>query len=121
MSSHYSSLTKNYFLVPSTGRKIAFNQELTVTINGIPDVAVINIASDMISSLVFSEYTLENIDKVLKDQETPKYKDALEFQKALNQELNKIQIPYKVSLYTDNKRDIDYGILQNIIDVLLNC
>ena len=121
MSSHYSSLTKNYFLVPSTGRKIAFNQELTVTINGIPDIAVINIASDMISSLVFSEYTLENIDKVLKDQETPKYKDALEFQKILNQELNKIQIPYKVSLYTDNKRDIDYGILQNIIDVLLNC
>ena len=33
----------------------------------------------MISSLVFSEYTLENIDKVLKEQETPKYKDALEF------------------------------------------
>ena len=35
--------------------------------------------------------------------------------------LTSFHVPYKVSLYSDNKMQVDFGILQTIIEQLINC
>jgi hypothetical protein len=43
------------------------------------------------------------------------------FIQKINEVLKGIHIPYKVSLYHDSKREINFGIIQKIIDQIINC
>lgn len=121
LTSQYDRLTKNHFLTPSTSSKVAFDFTLPFKMDDVSYDINVSVKSDLITSITLTDGLRNAIAAKLQTQEDPKYTSVQEFERVLKNELDQIHIPYKVSLYTDSKRDIDFGILQNIINILLSC
>ena len=49
------------------------------------------------------------------------FKTYQSFEDTIKGVLKNIHVPYKASLYTDSKQDLDFGILHTIIEQQLNC
>lgn len=123
LTSQYNRLTKNNFLIPSTPNRIAFSISMPVKINGVSGEAELYIRADQIQTFKLP-FTLK--DQINSDIEQgiiskEKYSSADDFESQLEAQLKTIHIPYKASLLTRSKQDIDFGVIQNIIDQKLNC
>ena len=120
-STMYDRLTKNHFLVPSTSEKVSEIQTMNMTLLGVTDTVDFKVANDMVKELTLSQSLLESVQAHIESGEITKFKDVNEFINTVQSTLSNIHIPYKVSLYTDSKREINFGILQTIVDQLINC
>ena len=75
----------------------------------------------MIQEIAFSEdFKFEFEDKIA-DGTITKFKYFEEFEDTVTRVLKSLHIPYKVALYADSKREINFGILQSLINNLINC
>ena len=61
------------------------------------------------------------IQTKINDGQITKFDSVESFEKNLKEVLSTMHIPYKVSLYKDQKQEIDFGILQTIIEQQINC
>ena len=120
-STMYDRLTKNHFLVPSTSEKVSEIQTMDMTILGATGTVDFKVANDMVREFIPSQSLLDAVQARIASGEITKFKDVNEFINAVQSTLSNIHIPYKVSLYTDSKREINFGILQTIVDQLINC
>lgn len=119
--SFYDQATKDHFLVPSTNEKVAFNVEMPITLYGLQEIASLSIKQDMIQNITLPYNLKKIIDQKIKNRDITKFKTSNEFEENLREVLRSVNVPYKVSLYTDSKRDLDFGILQTIIEQQINC
>ena len=121
LATHYDRLTRNHFLVPSTTDKVVIDESMDIDLFGTKGRAYLVISHDMIA-----DFNLDsNLEAVITEQINSgvitKFESFEDFKKTLLKSLQGVHIPYKVSLYTDSKREINFGILQTIIDQLINC
>ena len=121
LSSQYDRLTRNHFLVPSTNDKVTIEQVMDLTVLGKSGTASFTVKHDMVTNFTPDPSLLAEIQAKIDSGEITKFASVDEFVKTVNRELANIHIPYKVSLYTDSKREINFGILQTIIDQIINC
>lgn len=121
LATNYDRLTRNHFLVPITSDRVSFSDYVDLTILDTDGAAMLDIESDMIKNIQLSYPLREKIKAEIAAGTITKFESADAFEQALITALNQIHIPYKVSLYTDQKREINFGILQTIIDQMLNC
>lgn len=75
----------------------------------------------MIQGIVFGEEFSDAFKAKIADGTIIKFTSFEEFNKAVIDLLKPLHIPYKVSLYANSKREIDFGILQSLINNLINC
>ena len=75
----------------------------------------------MIQNLVFDETLINELQTRIASGEITKFSSVDDIINTISNELAKIHIPYKVSLYHDSKREINFGIIQKIIDQIINC
>ena len=118
--SQYDRLTKNNFLVPSTNDKVGFTLEMPLTIFGGNYPILLSIKSDMIQNVTLTMGLNQILSKKIEMGQT-KFKSLEEFTQTLTNTLRALQIPYKVSLFKDQRKELDFGILQPIIEQLINC
>ena len=76
---------------------------------------------DMIKEFTPDQALLDTVQARITSGELTKFTDVNDFIKTVQKTLADIHIPYKVSLYTDTKREINFGILQTIVNQLINC
>ena len=94
---------------------------MDMTILGATGTVDFKVANDMVREFIPSQSLLDAVQARIASGEITKFKDVNEFINAVQSTLSNIHIPYKVSLYTDSKREINFGILQTIVDQLINC
>ena len=65
------------------------------------------------------------LEKILQQKidngEITKFKSVEEFEKDLLNDFKQLHIPYKVSLFSDNVKEVDFGIFQTILEQKINC
>ena len=118
-SSQYDRLTKNHFLVPMTSDLDLRQVEVPLVIDGTKISAYLTVQADRIIDVAFSSQLVSMLEAQLQDGSSTEVVKALE--QKLKDGLTSFHVPYKVSLYSDNKMQVDFGILQTIIEQLINC
>ena len=121
LASQYDRTTRNYFLVPVD---ITISREvipMTISLFGESGDIHIKTTNQKISSLQFSQSIHDTIQKQIDLGSITKFKSVSEFRQDLLSKIAMLDIPYKVSLTSNTKKEIDLGILQTIIDQYLNC
>ena len=120
-ASQYDRVTKNYFLVPAD---ITIAREvipMSITLFGTPGDIHIKTVNQKISGLQFSQKIHDVIQQQIDAGTVTKFKSVSEFRRDLLSKIALIDIPYKVSIASEVKKEVDLGILQTIIDQHLNC
>ena len=121
LSSQYDRITKNYFLSPVD---ITINRDdLLMPIKLYDSEAKISIKTTQgkISGIQFSKELITLLEQKIADGTITKFKSVLELRQDLLSKIALIDIPYKVSLTSESKKEVDFGILQTIIEQHLNC
>lgn len=121
IANQYDRLTRNHFLVPTTNDKVGMTVEMPMNMYGQDLKAVLEIKQDMILSIKLPNQLQKIIQTKIKDGQITKFDSVESFEKNLKDILSTMHIPYKVSLYKDQKQEIDFGILQTIIEQQINC
>ena len=75
----------------------------------------------MILSISLPTQLQRIIQTKINDGSITKFDSVESFERSLKEVLSTMHIPYKVSLYKDQKQEIDFGILQTIIEQHINC
>lgn len=120
-ASQYDRLTLNNFLVPITSNTAQETHEIPIKIFG-EDVAIrLKMSSDRIESIQLSQALNDIIEQKINEGIITKFKSVKEFRLDLIEQLSSIHIPYKVSLLTTTKQEIDLKTLQYIIEQQINC
>lgn len=117
----YDRLTRNHFLVPITNDKVGMTIEMPMNMYGQELNTTLNIKQDTILSIELPSQLRKIIQTKIKDGQITKFDSVESFEEHLNTVLSSIHIPYKVSLYKNTKQEIDFGILQTIIEQQINC
>ena len=120
-STVYDRLTKNHFLVPITSDRISEYYTMDMNVLGTDGQVDFTVSHDMVIEFIPSQSILDTVQEHITSGKITKFKDVAEFVETVQKTLSSIHIPYKVSLYTDAKREINFGILQTIVDQLINC
>jgi hypothetical protein len=118
-SSQYDRLTKNHFLVPMTSDLDLSNIEVPLTIDGENVPTYLTVKADKIVDVQFNDKLAAMLEAKLQDGSGVVVVEQL-IQK-LKEGLTSFHVPYKVNLYSSEKMQIDFGILQTIIEQLINC
>ena len=118
-SSQYDRLTKNHFLVPMTSDLDISNIEVPLTIDGENVPTYLTVKADKIIDVQFNDKLAAMLEAKLQDGSGVVVVEQL-IQK-LKEGLTSFHVPYKVNLYSSEKMQIDFGILQTIIEQLINC
>ena len=121
IANQYDRLTRNHFLVPTTNDKVGMTVEMPMNMYGQDFNAVLEIKQDMILSISLPTQLQKIIQTKINDGQITKFDSVESFEKNLKEILSTMHIPYKVSLYKDQKQEIDFGILQTIIEQQINC
>lgn len=121
LSSQYDRITKNYFLSPVD---ITIKQEdllMPINIYGSEAKISIKTTQSKISGIQFSKEFNALLEQKIADGTITKFKSVPELRQDLLSKIALIDIPYKVSLTSESKKEVDFGILQTIIEQHLNC
>ena len=121
ITTQYDRLTRNHFLVPSTADKVSSQHEMELTLFDSKGSVSFEAKHDMIQNVVFDEALINELQARIASGEITKFSSVDDIINTISNELAKIHIPYKVSLYHDSKREINFGIIQKIIDQIINC
>ena len=122
LSSQYDRQTLNHFLVPMSESEGAYSVDYPgVKIAEIDTDLYLSIHHDMINDVFFGEDFENAFNAKIEEGVITKFKSYDEFIETVKKELKPLHIPYKVALYADSKREIDFGILQSLINNLINC
>ena len=117
LSSQYDRLTKNHFLTPIVTDKAI---QLPIDLLDFPTDMGVYIDNGVITNISFDEKL-----ELIEDPNNPKQfivnEQMRELINKIKQTLIGIRIPYKTSLFSDNKQETDLGILRIMIDQLINC
>lgn len=120
LATTYNRLTRNHFLVPSTTEKIAFTE--TVPLRGDLENGrvTLQIKQDMVFDCTFNNHLENIIEAKVKDGTVSKFKSVEDFRQTLKSTLKSLHIPYKTTLTSDKRQQIDLGVIETIIKQLLN-
>ena len=121
LATTYDRLTRNHFLVPSTTEKVAFTE--TVPLHGDLENGhvTLQIKQDMVFDCSFNTNLENTIEAKIKDGTVTKFKSVEDFRQTLKSTLKSLHIPYKTTLTSDKRQQIDLGVIETIINHLLNC
>ena len=121
LATAYNRLTRNHFLVPSTTDKVAFTE--TVPLHGDLENGhvTLEIKQDMVFDCKFNTNLENTIEAKIKDGTVTKFKSVEDFRQTLKTTLKSLHIPYKTTLTSDKRQQIDLGVIETIINHLLNC
>ena len=121
LATAYDRLTRNHFLVPSTTDKVAFTE--TVPLHGDLENGhvTLEIKQDMVFDCKFNTNLEKTIEAKIKDGTVTKFKSVEDFKQTLKSTLKSLHIPYKTTLTSDKRQQIDLGVIETIINHLLNC
>ena len=117
----YDRLTRNHFLVPNTKDKASMVIEMPMDMYDQDFRIILGIKQDMILSIKLPTQLQKIIQAKIQDGQITKFDSVESFEEHLKELLSTIHIPYKASLYKDQKQEIDFGILQTIIEQQINC
>ena len=117
LTSQYDRLTKNHFLTPVVSDKVI---QFPVDLTGFSTDMGVSIDNGIITDILFDERLglvedFKNPGNFIEDD----YIISLISQ--IKKTLIGMKIPYKVSLFSDNRQEIDLGIVRTIIDQIINC
>ena len=121
LSTQYDRMTKNYFLSPAD---ITIQRDDLIMPMNLYDSEVkigIKTVQNKVSGIQLSKELHDLIEQKIADGTITKFKSAAEFRQDLLSKIALVDIPYKVSLTSETKKEVDFGILQTIIDQHLNC
>ena len=121
IATSYDRLTRNHFLVPSTSKKVEFVEYMPMNLYGLDEVVALTIKSDMIKSIELPLALEKILQQKIDNGEITKFKSVEEFEKDLLNDFKQLHIPYKVSLFSDNVKEVDFGIFQTILEQKINC
>ena len=120
-ANQYDRLTRNHFLVPIVDIDATQNHTLTLKMFDQDVDITIDVTKDQITDFSLSPELSRIIDQKIAEKEITKFGSSIEFANHLREVLKPLHIPYNVSLFSDEVRQINFGILQKIIDQQLNC
>ena len=121
LANQYDRTTKNYFLIPVDISITHDTIPMTISLFGSRGDIHIKTVDQKISGIQFSQAIHDAIQAQIDAGIVTKFKSVSEFRRDLLSKIALLDIPYKVSLTAEARKEIDLGILQTIIDQHLNC
>lgn len=121
LANQYDRTTKNYFLIPVDISITHDTIPMTISLFGSRGDIHIKTVDQKISGIQFSQAIHDTIQAQIDAGIVTKFKSVSEFRRDLLSKIALLDIPYKVSLTAEARKEIDLGILQTIIDQHLNC
>ena len=117
----YDRLTRNHFLLPSTNDKVTFTETMPIKVLNTEGGVNLDIKQDVITNVEFDSNLTSVLQDAISNGVVTKFKSVDDIKKHLSEVLKHVHIPYKVSLYTNEKQQIDLSILQHIIEQTIEC
>lgn len=121
LQSQYDQLVRDHFLIPSVREKVYKQIEFPVKLNNVDYKCNLDIKSDRIIDIEFSDNFKDSINSLIEQGDVKNYSNYEEFVLSLKNDLDKINIPYKTTLYKNIEQELDLGILQTLIEQKIYC
>lgn len=120
-ATQYDRVTQNYFLVPIVSDTISEITDLPIHVFDSKELIRLKVNADRIEGIQFSENLHNLIQSKIDEKVITKFNSVSEFRLNLLELLKPIHIPYKVSLTSAVKQEMDLGILQTLIEQQIHC
>jgi hypothetical protein len=117
----YDRIARNNFLVPIP---VSVSTEMIQMPINIFDSEVelsVDLTQDKITHIRFSKELDALLNEKISSKIITKFNSSEEIRQYLIDELKSVHIPYKTSLNTDSKQEMNLKILQTMIEQLINC
>ena len=103
LAGQYDRLTRNHFLLPNTNDKIAFTETMPIKVLNTEGGVNLDIKQDIITNVEFDSNLTSVLQDAISNGIVTKFKSVDDIKKHLSEILKHVHIPYKVSLYTNEK------------------
>lgn len=118
-ASQYDRLTRNHFLVPITTDAVSEVIDVPLKLEDRDMGIGIQMDADQVVDIQFSPELQTLLNEKITSGQLTKFTSIEDARQALIKGLPRI--PYRINLLSETKQEIDYQILQTIIDQLINC